>query len=119
MCSDSYSIPILSLFFLYHPYIPYFLIQRIFHFLVLFVLYSGAFCLSLATFLWVIIKSIQVVVFSMIIKLRTQSTISITMAKLHVHCQCQLAAGDEYMLCCTSASDPRPCVSQSTVVLCI
>ena len=25
MCSDSYAIPILSLFFLYHPYIPYFL----------------------------------------------------------------------------------------------
>ena len=36
MCSDSYPIPILSLFFLYHPYIPYFLIQRIFHFLVSF-----------------------------------------------------------------------------------
>ena len=35
MCSDSYPIPILSLF-LYHPYIPYFLIQRIFHFLVSF-----------------------------------------------------------------------------------
>ena len=34
MCSDSYTIPILSLFFLYHPYIPYFLIQRIFYFLV-------------------------------------------------------------------------------------
>ena len=34
MCSDSYPIPILSLFFLYHPYIPYFLIQRIFHFLI-------------------------------------------------------------------------------------
>ena len=33
MCSNSYPIPILSLFFLYHPYIPYFLIQRIFHFL--------------------------------------------------------------------------------------
>ena len=33
MCSDSYPIPILSLFFLYHPYIPYFLIQRIFHFI--------------------------------------------------------------------------------------
>ena len=31
MCSDSYPIPILSVFFLYHPYIPYFLIQRIFH----------------------------------------------------------------------------------------
>ena len=27
MCSDSYPIPILSLFFLYHPYIPYFLIN--------------------------------------------------------------------------------------------
>ena len=26
MCSDSYPIPIFSLFFLYHPYIPYFLI---------------------------------------------------------------------------------------------
>ena len=36
MCSDSYPIPILSFFFLYHPYIPYFLIQRIFHFLVSF-----------------------------------------------------------------------------------
>ena len=36
MCSDSYPIPILSLF-LYHPYIPYFLIQRIFHFLAIFV----------------------------------------------------------------------------------
>ena len=35
MCSDSYPITILSLF-LYHPYIPYFLIQRIFHFLVSF-----------------------------------------------------------------------------------
>ena len=35
MCSDSYPIPILSLFFLYHPYIPSFLIQRIFHFLVI------------------------------------------------------------------------------------
>ena len=34
MCSDSYPIPILSLFFLYHPYIPYFLIQKCFHFLV-------------------------------------------------------------------------------------
>ena len=34
MCSDSYPIPILSLFFLYHPYIPPFLIRRIFHFLV-------------------------------------------------------------------------------------
>ena len=31
MCSDLYPIPILSLFFLYHP-IPYFLIQRIFSF---------------------------------------------------------------------------------------
>ena len=36
MCSDSYPIPILSLFFLCHPYIPYILIQRIFHFLVSF-----------------------------------------------------------------------------------
>ena len=36
MCSDSYPIPILSLFFLYHPYIPYFLIQRIFHFIYIF-----------------------------------------------------------------------------------
>ena len=36
MCSDSYPTSILSLFFLYHPYIPYFLIQRIFHFLVSF-----------------------------------------------------------------------------------
>ena len=36
MCNDSNPIPILSLFFLYHPYIPYFLIQRIFHFLVSF-----------------------------------------------------------------------------------
>ena len=36
MCSDSYPIPILSLYFLYHPSIPYFLIQRIFHFLVSF-----------------------------------------------------------------------------------
>ena len=33
MCSDSYPISILSLFFLYHPYIPYFLIQFFFHFL--------------------------------------------------------------------------------------
>ena len=33
MCSDSYPIPILTLFFLYHPYIPYFLIL---HFLVSF-----------------------------------------------------------------------------------
>ena len=30
MCSDSYPILILSLFFLYHPYIPYILIQRFF-----------------------------------------------------------------------------------------
>ena len=29
MRSDSYPIPTLSLLFLYHPYIPYFLIQRI------------------------------------------------------------------------------------------
>ena len=36
MCSDSYPIPILSLFFLYHPFIPSFLIQRFFHFLVSF-----------------------------------------------------------------------------------
>ena len=36
MCSDSYPIPILSLFFLYHPYILYFLIRRIFHFLLSF-----------------------------------------------------------------------------------
>ena len=36
MCSDSYPIFILSLFFLYHPYIPSFLIQRIFYFLVSF-----------------------------------------------------------------------------------
>ena len=36
MCNDSYPIPILSPFFLHHPYIPYFLIQRIFHFLVSF-----------------------------------------------------------------------------------
>ena len=37
MCSDSYPIPILSLFFLYHPYVPYFLFQRIFfYFLVSF-----------------------------------------------------------------------------------
>ena len=35
MCSDSYPIPILSLFFLYHPYIPSFLI---FYFLVSFFL---------------------------------------------------------------------------------
>ena len=33
MCSDSYPIPILSL---YHPYIPYFLILGIFHFLISF-----------------------------------------------------------------------------------
>ena len=33
MCNDSYP---LSPFFLYHPYIPHFLIQRIFHFLVSF-----------------------------------------------------------------------------------
>ena len=32
MCSDSYPIPILSVFFLYHPYIPHFLIQRFFLF---------------------------------------------------------------------------------------
>ena len=32
MCSDSYPIPTLSLFFLYHPYIPYFLIRRMFLF---------------------------------------------------------------------------------------
>ena len=32
MCSDSYPIPILSLFFLCHPYILYFLIQRMFSF---------------------------------------------------------------------------------------
>ena len=37
MCSDSYPIPILSLFFLYHHYIPYFLIQRIFCFIVSFI----------------------------------------------------------------------------------
>ena len=42
MCSDSYPIPILSLFFLYHPYIPYFLIQRIFHFLVSFLFLLNA-----------------------------------------------------------------------------
>ena len=36
MCSDSYPIPILSLFFLYHLYIPSILIHRIFHFLVSF-----------------------------------------------------------------------------------
>ena len=36
MCSDSYPIPILSLSFLYHPYIPYFLIQEFFYFLVSF-----------------------------------------------------------------------------------
>ena len=36
MCSDSYSISILSLFFLYHPYIPYFLIQKNCRFLVSF-----------------------------------------------------------------------------------
>ena len=36
MCSNSYPIPILSLFFLYHAYIPYFLIQRIFYVLVSF-----------------------------------------------------------------------------------
>ena len=35
ICSDSYPIPILSLFFLCHPYIPYFLIERIFHFVVI------------------------------------------------------------------------------------
>ena len=44
MCSDSYPIPILSLFFLYHPYIPYFLIQRIFHFLLYFVILFLARC---------------------------------------------------------------------------
>ena len=32
MYSDSYPIPILSPFFLYHPYIPYFLIPRLFLF---------------------------------------------------------------------------------------
>ena len=32
MYSDSYPIPIMSLFFLYHPYIPYFLIQFFFLF---------------------------------------------------------------------------------------
>ena len=36
MCSDSYPIPILSLFFLYHPHILYFFIQTIFNFLVSF-----------------------------------------------------------------------------------
>ena len=36
MCNDSYPIPILSPFLLYHPYIPHFLIQRIFPFLVSF-----------------------------------------------------------------------------------
>ena len=36
MCSDSYPIPILSLFFLYYPHIPSFLIQRTFLFLVSF-----------------------------------------------------------------------------------
>ena len=35
MCSDSYLIPILSFFFLYLPYIPYFLIRRMFYFLVI------------------------------------------------------------------------------------
>ena len=35
MCSNSYPIPILSLFFLYHPYIPSFLIRRKFYFLVI------------------------------------------------------------------------------------
>ena len=40
MC-DSYPIPILSLFFLYHPYIPYFLFQRIFHFLVSFLFFTA------------------------------------------------------------------------------
>ena len=42
MCNDSYPIPILSPFFLYHPYIPYFLIQRIFHFLVNFAMTTGS-----------------------------------------------------------------------------
>ena len=37
MCSDLYPIPILSLFFLYHPYIPHFLIQ-FFYFLVMYCL---------------------------------------------------------------------------------
>ena len=32
MCSDSYHIPILSPILLYHPHIPYFLIQRFFLF---------------------------------------------------------------------------------------
>ena len=36
MCSDSYPIPILPPFFLYHTYIPYFLIQRFVYFLVSF-----------------------------------------------------------------------------------
>ena len=44
MCSDSYPIPILSLFFLYHPYIPHFLIQRIFYFLVSFLFYCMHAC---------------------------------------------------------------------------
>ena len=35
-CNDSYPISILSLIFLYHPYIPSFLIQRNFYFLVSF-----------------------------------------------------------------------------------
>ena len=48
MCSDSYPIPILSLFFLYHPYIPYFLIQRIFHFLVMHKLYHNVCVLSIS-----------------------------------------------------------------------
>ena len=47
MCSDSYRIPILSLLFLYHPYILYFLIQRIFHFLVCIIIMLRQSCLPL------------------------------------------------------------------------
>ena len=48
MCSDSYPIPILSLFFLCHPYIPYFLLQRICYFLVSFLFY----CMHACTVIW-------------------------------------------------------------------
>ena len=42
MCSDSYPIPILSLFFLYHPYIPYFLI--LYYSLLPFLLHAFMYC---------------------------------------------------------------------------
>ena len=68
MCSDSYPIPILSLFFLYHPYILCFLIQIIFHFLVSFLfllhacMYSYQVCNSLAPKIGLVLGQIWIVI---------------------------------------------------------